>query len=292
MTGNNDATSSDQLQREQQLLDTSPLGNHTAYVNKYDASLLFPIEREINWKVRNIERQSLPFLQQPGAVDIWNGYEISWLDTKGKPLVRVAEFRFDARSKYIVESKSFKLYLNSYNLSQFQSESDVLAQMQADLTKASGAQVSVCFHHLDELPPVQCFKGTCIDDLDVDIEQYSPDAQLLQVNADNLAAESLYSHVLKSNCPVTGQPDWASISIVYAGPAIVRESLLKYLVSYREHGDFHEQCVENIFMDIWQQCQPSELTVYARYIRRGGLDINPFRSSVSAVAENLRLSRQ
>ena len=292
MTGNNDATSSDQLQREQQLLDTSPLGNHTAYVNKYDASLLFPIEREINWKVRNIERQSLPFLQQPGAVDIWNGYEISWLDTNGKPLVRVAEFRFDARSKYIVESKSFKLYLNSYNLSQFQSESDVLAQMQADLTKASGAQVSVCFHHLDELPPVQCFKGTCIDDLDVDIEQYSPDAQLLQVNADNLAAESLYSHVLKSNCPVTGQPDWASISIVYAGPAIVRESLLKYLVSYREHGDFHEQCVENIFMDIWQQCQPSELTVYARYIRRGGLDINPFRSSVSAVAENLRLSRQ
>ena len=291
MTGNNsDAACGEK--RQQQQLDTSPLGNHTAYVNIYDASLLFPIEREINWSVRNIERHSLPFMQQSGAVDIWNGYEISWLDTKGKPLVRVAEFRFDARSKYIVESKSFKLYLNSYNLSQFNSESAVLQQMQTDLSKASGAPVVIRFHHLDELPAVQCFNGDCIDELDVEIEQYSPDAQLLQVNAGNTTAESLYSHVLKSNCPVTGQPDWASISIVYKGPAIVRESLLKYLISYREHGDFHEQCVENIFMDIWQQCQPSELTVYARYIRRGGLDINPFRSSVSAVAENLRLSRQ
>ena len=139
---------------------------------------------------------------------------------------------------------------------------------------------------------MQQFKGECIDDCDVQITQYSPDVNLLAADDSIQVTEQLYSHILKSNCPVTGQPDWASISVDYKGAKISQAALLRYLVSYREHGDFHEQCVENIFMDVWQQCKPEKLTVYARYIRRGGLDINPFRSSVVAQADNLRLSRQ
>jgi len=279
-------------EQEQEKLDSSPLGNHTAYVNRYDASLLFPIERAVNWQKRSIDRRELPFLQQAGAVDIWNGYEISWLNLKGKPIVRVAQFRFSAHSSHIIESKSFKLYLNSYNLSEFSSERAVIEQMQQDLSSASGELCEVTFYHLDQLPPVQQFKGECIDDCDVQITQYNPDVNLLAADGSIQVTEQLYSHILKSNCPVTGQPDWASISVAYKGAKISQAALLRYLVSYREHGDFHEQCVENIFMDVWQQCKPEELTVYARYIRRGGLDINPFRSSVAAQAENLRLSRQ
>ena len=279
-------------QREQASLESSPLGNSTAYVNQYDARLLFPIARNVNWAKRGIDRSILPFMQVSGAVDIWNGYEISWLNSKGKPIVRVAQFRFSAHSAYILESKSFKLYLNSYNLSHFSSPAEVATQMQTDLSKASGAAVEVDFYPLDAVPNVQCFEGVCIDDCDVQISQYSPNPQLLKSNSQQQLKESLYSHVLKSNCPVTGQPDWASILVSYQGAAIDKGSLLQYIVSYREHGDFHEQCVENIFMDIWQECQPTKLTVYARYMRRGGLDINPFRSSVQSRAENLRLSRQ
>ncbi|MFT5709251.1 MAG: 7-cyano-7-deazaguanine reductase [Oceanospirillaceae bacterium] len=279
-------------QREQQKLAASPLGNHTAYINKYDAGLLFPIERAINWSKRSIDRGSLPFMKSSSAVDIWNGYEISWLNTKGKPIVRVAEFRFQADSTSIIESKSFKLYLNSYNLSKFDTEQAVVAQMQQDLSEVAGGQVSVQFCHLDQLPAIEHFLGTCIDECDIDVHHYSPTSSLLKTIENKQVSESLYSHILKSNCPVTGQPDWASISISYRGDAIDQASLLAYLVSYREHGDFHEQCVENIFMDIWQNCQPQELTVYARYIRRGGLDINPFRSSVDSKVNNLRLARQ
>ncbi|MEH6444570.1 MAG: NADPH-dependent 7-cyano-7-deazaguanine reductase QueF [Oceanospirillaceae bacterium] len=279
-------------QYEQQKLAESPLGNHTPYINKYDAGLLFPIERDINWSKRSIKRVSLPFMQSSSAVDIWNGYEISWLNTKGKPIVRVAEFRFQADSKSIIESKSFKLYLNSYNLSKFDTEQAVVAQMQQDLSKVAGGEVSVQFYHLDQLPAIEHFSGTCIDECDIDVHHYSPKSSLLETTQNKQVSESLYSHILKSNCPVTGQPDWASISISYRGDAIDQASLLAYLISYREHSDFHEQCVENIFMDIWQHCQPQELTVYARYIRRGGLDINPFRSSVDSKVNNLRLARQ
>jgi 7-cyano-7-deazaguanine reductase len=163
--------------------------------------------------------------------------------------------------------------------------------MQQDLSNAAGGQVEVQLFHLDALANIERFSGVCIDELDVDIDVYEPDAALLVVGTVSVE-ESLYSHLLKSNCPVTGQPDWASIQISYTGPQIDKEALLRYLVSYREHGDFHEQCVENIFMDIWQRCQPESLTVYARYVRRGGLDINPIRSSRPIKAENTRLSRQ
>ncbi|MGB1238881.1 MAG: NADPH-dependent 7-cyano-7-deazaguanine reductase QueF [Pseudomonadales bacterium] len=279
-------------QREQHLLKESPLGDHTAYVNHYDPSQLFPIERAINWQKRGVERAELPFMHSDSAVDIWNGYEISWLNPKGKPVVRIAQFRIDARSSHIIESKSFKLYLNSFNLSAFDSEQAVIAQMEADLSRAAGGAVEVLFYHPDNLPAIGRFEGRCIDECDVEITQYTPDVSLLGSESAQHVEETLYSHLLKSNCPVTGQPDWASISIAYTGAKIDEAGLLKYLVSYREHGDFHEQCVENIFMDIWQQCQPEALTVYARYIRRGGLDINPYRSSLSHSAENTRLSRQ
>lgn len=274
---------------EEQVLEHSPLGSDTAYVNQYDASLLYPIARDLNWKNRGIERSELPFIGN----DIWTGYEVSWLNTKGKPVARIAVFDIDADSVSIIESKSFKLYLNSYNLSQFSDDLAVQTQMEKDLSEAAGGRVRVQFYRPDEFNSIQSFSGDCIDDLDVEITTYQPDLSLLETSSDEQVEEALFSHLLKSNCPVTGQPDWASIQVEYKGSVIDRESLLKYLISYREHGDFHEQCVENIFMDIWQQCKPKELSVYARYVRRGGLDINPFRTSlVGKTAADIRLSRQ
>lgn len=273
---------------EEQALHASPLGTDTRYVNEYDPTQLFPIERSLNWKKRGVERSSLPFY----GVDIWNGYEVSWLNSKGKPMVRVAAFYVPASSHSIIESKSFKLYLNSFNLSRFESEAHVIALMEKDLSHAAGGNVKVELFHPDSLSELSRFEGACLDDLDISIDQYEPDTALLKTGICEKKDESLYSHLLKSNCPVTGQPDWASIYIDYSGKEIDQEGLLKYLISYREHGDFHEQCVENIFMDIWTHCHPKKLTVYARYVRRGGLDINPYRSSDQNEPKNLRLSRQ
>lgn len=272
---------------EQKILDQSPLGSDTVYVNQYAPELLFPIQRDLNWQKRGVERSELPFFGE----DIWNGYEISWLNSKGKPVVRIATFYIPANSLNIIESKSFKLYLNSFNLSRFDNENVVIQLMQEDLSMAAGGEVRVEIFHPDSMPELSLFEGVCLDEIDISIEHYQPEPALLttgKVDVDQI----LYSHLLKSNCPVTGQPDWASIQISYTGKEIDQEGLLKYLISYREHGDFHEQCVENIFMDIWQRCHPEILTVYARYVRRGGLDINPIRSSQAIAAANLRLSRQ
>lgn len=276
--------------REQDVKEASPLGDKdTQYVNQYDAGLLYPIDRNMNWAERGVQRAELPFQ----GVDIWNAYEISWLNQKGKPVVRLAEFHIPAASDNIIESKSFKLYLNSFNLSRFADETEVVERLESDLSAAAGAEVQVLLHHPDASSgAIECFSGECIDELDIDVDYYSPAPHLLSANKDAVVEEQLYSHLLKSNCPVTGQPDWATISISYKGPQLDWAGLLAYLISYREHGDFHEQCVENIFMDIWQQAQPAELTVYARYLRRGGLDINPYRSSTTQPPENLRLSRQ
>jgi len=265
----------------------SPLGKGTVYVNSYDPSLLYPIERDINWKRQNIDRTTLPFR----GVDIWNAYEVSWLNPKGKPVVALAEFRIPATSTHIVESKSFKLYLNSFNLTRFETQAEVVQLMQADLSKAAGGQVEVILTLPQESVEVGKLEGRCIDDLDIEIEHYEPAPELLTAGGETLS-ESLVSHLLKSNCPVTGQPDWASLQVSYQGPKIDEKGLLAYLISYREHGDFHEQCVETIFMDIWNRCRPQKLSVYARYVRRGGLDINPFRSSLNDRPENMRLSRQ
>jgi 7-cyano-7-deazaguanine reductase len=265
----------------------SPLGKETVYANQYDPSLLYPIERDINWKVRGVDRSTLPFFGE----DIWNSYEISWLNSKGKPIVALAQFHIPATSTHIVESKSFKLYLNSYNLSRFDSADDVSNQMVNDLSEAAGGQVKVTLTSPQDAVQIEAFDGRCIDDLDITVAHYHPAPELLFSQGDEVS-ETLVSHLLKSNCPVTGQPDWASVQISYRGPKIDEEGLLGYLISYREHGDFHEQCVETIFMDILERCQPEELTVYARYVRRGGLDINPYRSTQDTLPTNLRLSRQ
>lgn len=265
----------------------SPLGKGTVYVNSYDPEQLYPIERDINWKRQGVERTTLPFR----GVDIWNAYEVSWLNPKGKPVVALAEFRIPASSSHIIESKSFKLYLNSFNLSRFASESQVVELMQSDLSKAAGGEVEVILSYPDDQVTLSALEGRCIDELDIEIEHYEPTPALLKSEGAPVS-ESLVSHLLKSNCPVTGQPDWASVQIRYTGPKIDAAGLLAYLISYREHGDFHEQCVETIFMDIWNRCQPSSLSVYARYVRRGGLDINPYRSSANDRPSNQRMSRQ
>lgn len=268
-------------------LEHAPLGADTQYINQYDAALLYPIARDINWQAQGVDRTTLPFT----GVDIWNAYEVSWLNARGKPVVRLAVFRIPADSSHIIESKSFKLYLNSYNLTRFDSEAEVVARMVEDLSGAAGAEVVVELSQLDADNAIETFVGECLDELDIEVVDYTPAPERLSAAGDKVT-ESLYSHLLKSNCPVTGQPDWASIRIDYSGAAIDRAGLLQYLISYREHGDFHEQCVESIFMDIWQRCQPESLTVYARYLRRGGLDINPYRSSHAVSPQNVRLSRQ
>ena len=265
----------------------SPLGKETVYANQYDSSLLYPIERDINWQARGVDRTTLPFFGE----DIWNSYEISWLNAKGKPVVALAEFHIPATSTHIIESKSFKLYLNSYNLTRFNDAAQVVAQMEKDLSKAAGGDVRVLLTSPQSAVAVENFIGDCIDELDIEVSHYEPAPELLSSKGE-VVSEALVSHLLKSNCPVTGQPDWASVQITYTGPKIDHEGLLGYLISYREHGDFHEQCVETIFMDIWQQCKPEQLSVYARYVRRGGLDINPFRSSKDERPANMRLSRQ
>lgn len=275
------------MKDQKNALDHAPLGADTQYVNQYDASLLYPIARDLNWKAQGIERSMLPFQ----GYDIWNAYEVSWLNCRGKPVVRLAEFRIPASSRHLIESKSFKLYLNSFNLTRFAADTEVQLRMVDDLSAVAGGTVEVLLQPVDNAHTIRQFQGECLDELDIEVSDYSPTPERLSA-AGAVIDESLYSHLLKSNCPVTGQPDWASIVIEYRGAAIDRAGLLQYLISYREHGDFHEQCVEAIFMDIWQRCQPEKLTVYARYLRRGGLDINPWRSSESGQPENLRLSRQ
>ncbi|WP_210398214.1 NADPH-dependent 7-cyano-7-deazaguanine reductase QueF [Motiliproteus sediminis] len=267
-------------------IEQSPLGRSTPYVSQYDPGQLHPIPRATPWQQQGFE--SRPFT----GVDIWNGYEISWLSEQGMPRVAWAEFRIPADSPHLIESKSFKLYLNSFNLSRFADRDQVAELMGADLSACAGSPVEVTLRDVDDAEPVGRLAGDCLDDQDLSISHYHPAPELLVASDDKVVEEQLYSHLLKSNCPVTGQPDWASVQIGYRGPKIDRGGLLAYLISYREHGDFHEQCVEQIFLDLLARCRPESLTVYARYVRRGGLDINPCRSTESGVVANTRLGRQ
>jgi 7-cyano-7-deazaguanine reductase len=251
------------------------LGQATIYPSQYSPQLLFPI-------VRAESRQSLgmgnelPFF----GGDLWTAYEISWLNLKGKPQVALAEFWIPAQSKNIIESKSFKLYLNSFNQSRFESVDQVNALMQKDLSAAASVDVGVQLFSLDptHLMTIEQPDGIYLDDLDISVEHYHPYPDLLRVNQE-VVSETLFSNLLKTNCPVTGQPDWASLVIEYIGQQIDHQSLLAYIVSFREHQDFHEHCVERIFCDLLNRCKPEKLSVYARYTRRGGLDINPYRST-------------
>lgn len=268
---------------------TIPLGQQTQYVSQYDAGLLFPIPRSES-RARLGLVDTLPFY----GCDLWTGYELSWLNEKGKPQVAVAEFSVPCDSPAIIESKSFKLYLNSLNQTRFANFAAVKACLEKDLSAAAGAQVklSLCWLDKSALLIDTTFEGALIDDLDIDVDSYHPQPDFLVYGADDVH-EILYSNLLKSNCPVTGQPDWASLIVEYQGKQIDREGLLRYVVSFREHQDFHENCVERIFMDITARCKPEFLSVYARYTRRGGLDINPFRSSDPAAKPGAgRLLRQ
>ena len=275
-------------------MNHNPLGRQTDYVSVYAPQLLFPIPRAESRALLGIGA-TLPFY----GVDIWTGYEVSWLDALGKPVVAIAEFSIPCDSKFIVESKSFKLYLNSLNQTRFDSAAQVEALITKDLTGVTEADVLVSImplsaslraaQHLAEIAEVE---GEVLDDLVVAVDAYHPMPELLTTETE-IVDECLASHLLKTNCPVTGQPDWASIVIRYKGNKIQRENLLRYIISFREHQDFHEHCVERIFNDIARICKPEELVVYARYTRRGGLDINPFRSSSPDIKpELLRLIRQ
>ncbi|KJV33357.1 NADPH-dependent 7-cyano-7-deazaguanine reductase QueF [Luteibacter yeojuensis] len=271
--------------------DHSPLGKATTYADRYDASLLFPIPRQAKRDEIGVDGAALPF----HGVDIWNGYELSWLGPRGKPMVAVAEFRFPATTPHIIESKSFKLYLNSFAQETIASR-DVLADTLArDLSAAAGGPATVVLRAPEELngEPLHEPEGVLLDDQDLDFDSYGPPRADFLATHGGEAREVLVSHLLRSNCPVTGQPDWGSVQVSYTGAPIDRAGLLRYLVSFRRHTEFHEQCVERIFMDLRERCAPRELSVYARYTRRGGLDINPFRSTAAgAQPGNPRGARQ
>ena len=271
--------------------ELSPLGKSSAYIATYSPEQLFPIPRAPKWAELGLTAETLPYQ----GVDIWNCYELSWLLPSGKPVVAIGEFRIPADSPNIIESKSFKLYLNSLNQSVFDSYEALLGVMTKDLSAAAGKPVEVRLRTLDDVAAegVTSLPGRCIDGLDVTIEHYDlPQAELLRCDAARQVEECLHSHLLRSNCPVTGQPDWGSVVVDYRGAALDPTSLLAYLVSFRQHADFHEQCVERIFLDLQRLLKPERLSVYARYLRRGGLDINPYRSTEAVVVDNGRLVRQ
>jgi 7-cyano-7-deazaguanine reductase len=290
-----------------------PLGQTAIYKDQYDPSLLFPIARlhkraEIG--IRSDSKRPLPFF----GVDVWNCYELSWLNPRGKPQVAIAVVTIPADSPNIIESKSLKLYFNSFNNTKLENELALRTLLQADLSEAVGATVSVRLIEAEDfgqnplnvvdgqlrekvLHPllyISELEGLCVDRLDVECSAYTPAPELLKANREEPpVTETLSSNLLKSNCLVTGQPDWGSLQIQYSGPAIDQEGLLKYIVSFRNHNEFHEQCVERIFMDILTRCQPNRLAVYARYTRRGGIDINPYRANFTGtLPANQRNARQ
>lgn len=267
----------------------SPLGRRVEAPRVLDAGVLFPIARAEG-------RRRLGLAGPPpfSGYDLWNAYELSWLDSRGKPCIALATFVVAADSTAIVESKSLKLYLNSFAATRFSAAESVQETIERDLRRAFGGDVTVVLrgHHEVAGERVATLAGECIDDLDVAIRDYVPDASLLSAHAP-VVEESLVCNLLKSNCPVTGQPDWGSVQVSYCGPRIDRAGLLAYVVSFREHDDFHEHCVERMYLDIAARCAPERLSVYARYTRRGGIDINPFRSSdASPPPPNVRLPRQ
>jgi 7-cyano-7-deazaguanine reductase len=272
--------------------EASPLGKPTAYQAEYTPSLLFPIARQQKREEIGVSG-TLPFF----GVDIWNAYELSWLNLRGKPQVAIATFTVPADSPNIVESKSLKLYLNSFNQTRVASHQALSDMLRADLSDGFGAPVQVKLTLPDEFPKLQMgeLEGLLLDRLEIEVADYTPNPSLLKANHEEaMVEETLLSHLLKSNCLVTGQPDWGSVQIRYVGAQIDQESLLQYLIGFRNHNEFHEQCVERIFMDILRQCRPQKLSVYARYTRRGGLDINPWRSNFTTGQRpsNLRNARQ
>lgn len=256
------------------------LGHSVVYPVEYAPELLFPVARAAQRSSLGLQG-TVPFYGN----DVWNAYEISWLSLKGKPQVALGRFTFPCTTANIIESKSLKLYLNSLNQSRFASIKDVAACLEKDLSRAAGAPVeielSAFSQHVGE--PLGDLNGFCLDDLDIEASEYQYRADLLVPQAyGKRVDETLVSHLLRSNCPVTGQPDWGSVQISYEGPAVDKEALLRYLIAFRLHQEFHEHCIERIYVDFWERLQPSRLAVVGCYTRRGGLDINPWRASTDA----------
>jgi 7-cyano-7-deazaguanine reductase len=272
------------------LLANLTLGQKTEYIAEYTPQLLQPVPRQLNRDALNLTEQ-LPFHGE----DLWTLYELSWLNSKGKPMVAIGEVCIDAKSMNLIESKSFKLYLNSFNQTRMANLVSVCQTLEHDLSQCAQGNVSVTLFPLAQAPQhIVNVPGECIDDLDITIDDYHFSSDWLDQasHSNHIVEETLHSHLLKSNCLVTGQPDWGSVVIHYRGPQIDREKLLRYLISFRQHNEFHEQCVERIFVDLQRYCAPEKLSVYARYTRRGGLDINPFRSNWETAPANMRLIRQ
>ncbi len=277
--------------------EQSQLGKNSAYVDQYDASLLFPIPRAL--KREELGIRSAPIFL---GADLWTAFELSWLNLKGKPQVAIAHITVPAESTHIIESKSFKLYLNSFNATRFVDVQAVRDCMREDLDAAlwhggkimARCGVKIILSEEFDKEPVHELDGLNLDRMDIECTHYQPAPELLQTQKDEApVTETLVSHLLKSNCLVTGQPDWGSVQISYSGDQIDQAGLLQYIVSFRNHNEFHEQCVERIFMDIWTRCKPLKLSVYARYTRRGGLDINPWRTShPQSPPPNIRTARQ
>jgi 7-cyano-7-deazaguanine reductase len=275
----------------------SQLGKPASYVDRYDASLLYPISRAPKREELGLQGQ-VPFF----GADLWTAFELSWLTPRGKPQVAIAHVTVPCETPNIVESKSFKLYLNSFSNSSFASADEVRDRIRADISEAawrgapaqSSVGVKLLLPEQFDKEPLHELDGLSLDRLDIECSDYQPRPDLLTAAFDERPVDqTLTSNLLKSNCLVTGQPDWGSVQVRYAGPQIDEGGLLRYLVSFRNHNEFHEQCVERVFMDVWQRCKPVKLTVYARYTRRGGLDINPYRTShPGGLPPNIRTARQ
>jgi len=266
----------------------APLGREVSYPGAYDAALLFPIDRALN-------RQALRVPSPWHGADIWNAYELSWLTPRGKPVAATACFEFPWDSPRLVESKSFKLYLNSFSEERFDGPDSLAAIMSRDLGAAAGCPVRVNIAPLGggDIQTCRPLDGINIDGADIEIVDYEPRPDLLRhASGGETVTETLVSDLLKSNCPVTGQPDWGSVQVRYTGRRIDHESLLRYIVSLRRHTEFHEHCVEKMYCDIWAACQPQALFVRACYTRRGGLDINPWRSNTAQTLQAVRTIRQ
>ena len=287
----NDKISKLPMHYQDKSLNALKLGQQTTYAEKYDRTLLQPVPRRLNRDQLNITATQ-PFTI---GADIWTAYEISWLNPKGVPQVAIADVSIDFRSENLIESKSFKLYLNSFNQTTFTDFADVQQTLQRDLQDCAQGEVKVRLNSLADYTaqPIVALSGDCIDAQDIEVRDYAFNAALLNhCTGDHLVDETLVSHLLKSNCLITQQPDWGSLQIHYVGKQINREQLLRYIISFRQHNEFHEQCVERIFCDLMQYAKPEKLTVYARYTRRGGLDINPYRSNFEPLPQNVRLARQ
>ena len=287
----NDKISKLPMHYQDKSLNALKLGQQTKYAEKYDRTLLQPVPRRLNRDQLNITATQ-PFTI---GADIWTAYEISWLNPKGVPQVAIADVSIDFRSENLIESKSFKLYLNSFNQTTFTDFADVQQTLQRDLQNCAQGEVNVRLNSLADYTaqPIVALSGDCIDAQDIEVRDYAFNAALLNhCTGEHLVEETLVSHLLKSNCLITQQPDWGSLQIHYVGKQINREQLLRYIISFRQHNEFHEQCVERIFCDLMQYAKPEKLTVYARYTRRGGLDINPYRSNFEPLPQNLRLARQ